>query len=227
MDTSEITNILKNKADIKYKNFAQKLILHNVNMLGVRLPELRKIAKLLAKENSSDILQHKLPTNFFEEKMLLAMAIGYISCDLKSKLKSIAKFIPKIDNWSVCDSFCATLKFDEKDLPYVWDFLAQYFESYKEYPCRFAHVLTLNQFVNPQYLEKYLCKATEFKNKFYYAKMACAWALATYHAIFPEEINRYISTLQNAEIKNLAIKKILESRKTSEENRNILKAIQK
>ena len=49
MDTLEITNILKNKADIKYKNFAQKLILHNVNMLGVRLPELRKIAKLLAK----------------------------------------------------------------------------------------------------------------------------------------------------------------------------------
>jgi hypothetical protein len=57
--------------------------------------------------------------------------------------------------------------------------------------------------------------------------MACALALATYHARFPQEINRYISTLQNAEIKNLAIKKILESRKTSEENRNILKAMQK
>ena len=69
MDTSEITNILKNKADTKYKNFAQKLILHNVDMLGVRLPELRKIAKVLAKENKADILQHKVPTKFFEEKM--------------------------------------------------------------------------------------------------------------------------------------------------------------
>ena len=225
MDTSEITNILKNKADTKYKNFAQKLILHNVDMLGVRLPELRKIAKVLAKENKADILQHKVPTKFFEEKMLLAMAIGYIACDLKSRLKSVAKFIPKIDNWSVCDSFCATLKFEEKELPYVWEFLEQYFECDKEYHCRFAHVLTLNQFVNSQYLEKYLCKVSEFKNKFYYAKMACAWALATYHARFPQEINTYISTLQNAEIKDLAIKKILESRKTSDENRNILKAM--
>ena len=225
MDTSEITNILKNKADTEYKNFAQKLILHNVDMLGVRLPELRKIAKVLAKENKADILQHKVPTKFFEEKMLLAMAIGYIACDLKSRLKSVAKCIPKIDNWSVCDSFCATLKFEEKELPYVWEFLEQYFECDKEYHCRFAHVLTLNQFVNSQYLEKYLCKVSEFKNKFYYAKMACAWALATYHARFPQEINTYISTLQNAEIKNLAIKKILESRKTSEENRNILKAM--
>ena len=176
MDTSEITNILKNKADTKYKNFAQKLILHNVDMLGVRLPELRKIAKVLAKENKADVLQHKVPTKFFEEKMLLAMAIGYIACDLKSRLKSVAKFIPKIDNWSVCDSFCATLKFEEKELPYVWEFLEQYFECDKEYHCRFAHVLTLNQFVNSQYLEKYLCKVSEFKNKFYYAKMACAWA---------------------------------------------------
>ena len=225
MDTSEITNILKNKADTKYRNFAQKLILHNVDMLGVRLPELRKIAKVLAKENKVDVLQHKVPTRFFEEKMLLAMAIGYIACDLKSRLKSVAKFIPKIDNWSVCDSFCATLKFEEKELPYVWEVLEQYFECDKEYHCRFAHVLTLNQFVNSQYLEKYLCKVSEFKNKFYYAKMACAWALATYHARFPQEINTYISTLQNAEIKNLAIKKILESRKTSEENRNILKAM--
>ena len=227
MDISKLADILKSEAEINYKKFAQKLILHDVNMLGVRLPKLRKIAKTLAKENSEEILQNNLPTNFFEEKMLLAMAIGYLNCDLNFKLKSIANFVSQIDNWSVCDSFCATLKFDNPQLAQIWKFIEPYFASDKEYECRFAHVLTLNQFINSQYLKKYLTKVAKFNNQFYYAKMACAWAIATYHTSFPQEINVCLAEMQNTEIKKLAIKKILESYKTSKENRDFLKGLLK
>lgn len=225
MDISDLSKILKNKADSKYKDFAQRLILKDVNMLGVRLPELRKIAKILAKENLSEVLQNAIPTFFFEEKMLLAMSIGYTKTDIKTKLCAVAKFISQIDNWSVCDSFCATFKFSDNELNSVWQFLEKYFKSPQEYDCRFAYVMALNHFLDEKYLQKFLRKADNFKNNFHYAKMSYAWAIATYHAKYSDEINAYIAKMDNCELKKMSIRKILESRKTSQENRAFLKSL--
>lgn len=212
MNVSNLQEILKSKADLKYRDFAQRLILKDVNMLGVRLPELRKIAKVLAKENTSDVLQNNLPTTFFEEKMLLGMAIGYTKTDIKTKLYAVAKFTPLIDNWSVCDSFCATFKFENSELNTVWQFLEKYFASKQEYQCRFAYVMALNHFLNAEYLDKFLQKADSFSNDFYYAKMSYAWAMATYHAKFKDTINTYIAKIKDSQLQKMAIRKISESR---------------
>lgn len=102
------------------------------NMLGVRLPPLRKLAKEIAKDDWRSYLN--LPENqFFEEFMLQGMVIGYVNTDVEELLHYIAKFIPQIDNWSVCDSFYAGLKFTHTNLERVWDFLMPYFRTDKEY----------------------------------------------------------------------------------------------
>ncbi len=54
----------------------------------------------------------------FEEIMLKGMVIGCAKCSIEERLSFIQSFIPKINNWSVCDSFCASLKFT-RESPFV------------------------------------------------------------------------------------------------------------
>ena len=94
----------------EYQKFSAALIPNITNVLGVRLPALRKIAKQLASGDWRTYLE-TAEDEYFEEVMLQAMVIGHVQADLDELLKAIETFVPKIDNWSVCDSFCAGLKY--------------------------------------------------------------------------------------------------------------------
>lgn len=96
-------------ADQDYKKFASALIPNIDNMLGVRLPKLRKLAQQLAKNEWRSYLA-EAESDYFEEVMLQGMIIGYVKSDIEVVLEAAADFVPKINNWSVCDSFCAGLK---------------------------------------------------------------------------------------------------------------------
>lgn len=94
--------ILKQLMELKeeeYQKFQASLIPNCNNMLGVRIPELRKIAKEIAKEDWQTYLKNAKDT-FFEEVMLQGMVIGYIKTDIEIRLKYIEQFVPKITNWS-------------------------------------------------------------------------------------------------------------------------------
>lgn len=131
---------LESIADEKYRMFSSKLIPNVNNILGVRLPALRKIAKRLAKDGCEKYLE-ATKLIYFEETMLQGMVIGYLDKEWKDKAVYVADFIPKIDNWSVCDSFCAGLKFDESKKDDVWNFLQPYLKSEAAYEIRFAVVM--------------------------------------------------------------------------------------
>ena len=96
--------------DTDYQKFLSALIPTNNNILGVRMPELRKLAKGIAKGDWRTYLQ-TANDEYFEEVMLQGLVIGYVKADVEEHLMYVAKFVPKIDNWSVCDSFCSGLKF--------------------------------------------------------------------------------------------------------------------
>ena len=89
--------------DKKYQEFQKKLCPETNNIIGVRIPVLRKFAK----ENKDKIDISKINTKYYEEIMLKGMLIG-IQKNLD--LKEIENFIPLIDNWAICDTFCSGLK---------------------------------------------------------------------------------------------------------------------
>lgn len=88
--------------------------------------------------------------------MLQGMVLGYVKADPEEILHYIADFIPKIDNWSVCDSFCTGLKFTLKNKEQMWDFIVPYLLSDKEYEIRFAVVMMLNFFIEEAYISRIL-----------------------------------------------------------------------
>ena len=80
------------------------------NILGVRIPQLRILAKEIAKRDNWRMFVEATDTKFYEETMLQGMVIGLAKMELDERMKHISMFVPRIDNWAVCDIFCGELK---------------------------------------------------------------------------------------------------------------------
>lgn len=95
----------------------------NGKYIRVRVPILRNYAKKLAKEYEIKALLENIDNEYYEEIMLQGMLIGLEKDkDIQNILKDIEIFVPKIDNWGVCDVFCAGLKITKKHLQEMWNF---------------------------------------------------------------------------------------------------------
>ncbi|SDD56928.1 3-methyladenine DNA glycosylase AlkD [Paenibacillus sp. UNCCL117] len=175
--TGAIREQLNAWADPAYQQFASSLLPGVSGVLGVRLPVLRKLAKQLAKGDwrayaGSD------DNGCFEEIMLQGMVLGYAKADIEELLGYVAAFVPRIDNWSVCDSFCSGLVVARQHQERVWAFVQPYLSSDREYELRFGVVMLLNYYTDETYIDRVLALLEKVRHEGYYAKMAVAWALS-------------------------------------------------
>ncbi|MFC5589615.1 DNA alkylation repair protein [Sporosarcina soli] len=205
--------------DEDYQKFSSKLIPTIDNVLGVRLPALRKIAKEIAKSDWRTYLE-TAESEYFEEVMLQGMVLGYVKADIEEILSYITAFVPKIDNWSVCDSFCIGLKFTKVNQERVWAYLQPYLTSEKEYDIRFGVVMLLNFYIDDAYIDKVLHSLDCIKHDGYYVKMAVAWAISICYVKLPEPTTIYLNENALDDFTyNKALQKIIESYRVDEETK--------
>lgn len=188
----EIRKILVEMAEPDYAKFSGALLGREAVMLGVRLPKIRELAKRIAKTDGLEYLERTLPAGegeiretetaaeemYMEELMLYGMVIGCMKEKLEGLFPYIERYVARIDNWSLCDSFCAGLKQTKKQSELMWDFLQPYLRSDKEFDLRFGVVMLMDFYVTPEYIEKLLCIFDSIHHEGYYVKMAVAWALS-------------------------------------------------
>lgn len=186
-----------------YGEFSKSLNPTALPMIGVRIPDLRKIAKRIAGDDYKKFLGGN-PMDFFEMECLQAMVIGYAKDELKVILSFAEDFIPKIHDWAVNDSFCQTFKIAEKFPAQCWDFFMQYADSKKEFEVRVVAVMLMSHFLKEDYIDQVIrvldslyTGASPDKNDYYYAKMGVAWAVATVAAKFPEKCLSYMKSPEN------------------------------
>lgn len=209
----EIRAVLETLAEPAYQKFASSLLPGVPGVLGVRLPRLRKLAKRIAGGDWRGFLERSKGRSF-EEKMLRGMVIGYASAPLEELLACTDAFLPEIDNWSTCDSFCSGLKFAREEPERVWAFLRPYLGSQEEFTVRFAVVMLLFYFVRPDGIDRVLRALDGIKHEGYYARMAVAWALSICYTVCPAETMAYLKTCALDDFTyNKALQKITESRK--------------
>lgn len=91
MDVESVRNMLVDLADEDYRAFHSKLVPGTENILGVRVPELRKLAKKLVKENWREYFE-AAPDMYYEEDMLRGFMVGYGKMDLEERLERIREF---------------------------------------------------------------------------------------------------------------------------------------
>ncbi len=209
-------------AEPSYRDFSAKLLPDHVNLLGVRLPHLRRLAREIAKGNWREYLR-TASDEFFEEILLQGMVIGAVKTDLTESFQLISSFLPKIDNWSVCDSFCVSLKPLARHANDLWNFVTSYLSSKEEFSVRFALVMLLDYFITPSYLERVFACVDSVTHPGYYAKMAAAWCLSMCYVRFPSETLSYWKTCHLDDFTyQKSIQKSLESRRVSGEHREAL-----
>ena len=208
---------LANLSEPQFRAFNEKLLPGTKNVLGVRLPALRAIAKKLAKGDWKTYLAYASDDSF-EEIMLQGLVIGYLKAPLEEIFEPLRAFIPKIDNWSVCDSTAAGLKLAKTYPKEFWNFLIPYLSG-TEFEIRFALVMFLDHFLMPEYVDEVLSKA-DFNPDGYYAKMALAWLVSICYVKFPEKTEEFLQdcTLDDWTF-NKSIRKIQESYCVSGENK--------
>lgn len=223
----KIKQILINESENDYKKFSSNLIPNIDNILGIRIPTLRKISKQIYTENWQDFLNEENP-EFMEETMLQGMVISQIKDTPEKILEYIKDFVPKINNWAICDTFCCGLKFTKKNKEIVWNFIQTYLQSDKEYEIRFAVVMLLSYFIEEKYIDEILKLLNKINHDGYYVKMAVAWAVSICYIKFPEKTHKFLehNNLENW-VHNKSIQKIVESYRIDAQTKILLKQMKR
>ncbi|MBE6156279.1 MAG: DNA alkylation repair protein [Firmicutes bacterium] len=173
-----ISGSLNKYINLEYKKFHEKICQTNYEILGIKIPILRKIVKELLKKYSYQEILNNLNNDYYEHVMMQSLVIANCNVDYKERLKLIDKFLPKIDNWAICDIFCSELKFTKKHKKEFLNYITPYFQNQNEYYQRFAIVIVLDYYINDDYINFILNKILEIKSDYYYVKMAISWCLS-------------------------------------------------
>lgn len=207
--------------DLKYRDFHSKLMpsFDKNFVIGVRMPVLRKIAKEIANKDIS------FEAEYYEEKMLKGLVIGYRKNDIDSFLKELEEFIPLIDNWAVCDCCASGLKLTEKHMKRVWDFLMPYLNK-SEYEIRFAVVMLLDYYINEDYIDSVIEVLTNIKSDEYYVNMVVAWAVSVAFVKFEDKIiPLFENHVLDKTVEKMAVRKISDSLRVPKQTKQNLKRI--
>ena len=219
--------LLKNK-DEQYKIFHSKLVPDiNHEIIGVRVPIIKKIAKNAIKTKIDTVHNFLNETHaFYDEIMLHAMLISYLNLDIFETFNLIDKFLPFIDNWAVCDSFVSSLKIFKKHPDLVLEKLINYLDSSHPFTVRFAIVSLLNYYLDNHFTAKIIPLVLNCKCKHFYVDMAIAWFLSValvkqYDITIPYFQDKTLPIF----IQNKSIQKAIESFRIDKVKKDYLKSL--
>ena len=208
--------------DLKYKEFHSGICPNNDNIIGIRVPVLKKLAKDLYKSDK-DILT-KIGDKYYEEIMLQGLVIALSTESVDKKLELIEAFVPKIDNWAVCDIFCSSIKIKKNEQEKYYKFLTKYYSSKKEFELRFLLIMLLDHYLVGEYLDDIYSIIKNIKSDKYYVKMAIAWLLSVSYVKYPQYTLSNIDSLQlDNWTYNKTIQKIIESKRVTDKEKDILR----
>lgn len=173
--------------DEKYKNFSSKLTKTKYPMIGVRIPSIKKLAKEIKKQDYFNNVKNP----FFEEVMLEGLLISKLN-NIEEVINKLRIFVNKIDDWSICDSVCASLKIVNKYKEDMWKFITSFKDSSEEFEVRFMLIMMLDYYLEEKYINRIFDIIDNLKCNKYYVKMAVAWLLATCFVKCEKETLLYI-----------------------------------
>ncbi len=205
-DYTDLQQHLKEIADPNYRAFHQRLVPNVENLLGVRTPVLRELAKEIAKGDPFSYFP-LVTQQYYEETMLYGILLGMIKTELPILFRELDRFVPMIDNWAVCDTACAGLKIAKKHPEEMFRYLEKFLNSDREYELRFGIVMLMDHFLDDAHIDQVLSRYGAIRHEGYYVKMAIAWGLSFCLIQYRDKTLRFLET---AEIDNFTYQKALQ-----------------
>lgn len=225
----EIDDRLSEYSDIKFKEFHSKLCNNTkYKIIGVRIPILRKYAKELYEKYSLDELEF-INEDYYEKIMIKGLLIGLQKKrNIDDVIKQIKEFVPKIDNWAICDTFCSSLKITLKYKKEMKELINNYLKSKNEFEIRFAIVMLLDYYISEENLNDIFDACNRIKHDGYYVKMAIAWLVSIVCIKYYDECYEYLKTCNLDDFTyNKAIQKSIESYRIDKIHKEELKKLKR
>ncbi len=211
--------------DDKYRDFQAKLV-PNISpdtIIGVRTPDMRKIAKEVFNSDLKDGFLAELPHRYYEENLVHFFVVALIK-DFDECIEAVEAFLPYIDCWPVSDQ--ATPKSFKKQHERLLPYIRKWIASEHVYTARFGIRMLMNEYLGDDFREEYLSLVASKQGEDYYLRMMVAWYFATALAKRYDESVRYIEEKKLDEwVHKKAIQKALESYRVTEEHKVYLKSL--
>lgn len=222
---TEIQEKLFALRDEKYRDFNASLIptVDKAAVIGVRVPQLRRLAKELKNGPLAAEFMADLPHEYHDENLLQALLINE-NKDFGLCMEELEAFLPYVDNWAVCDMLGPKVLAKNKEE--LMERILRWLDSPHAYTQRFAMCMLMSHFLDGDFKEEYLELVAAVKSEEYYVRMMQAWYFATALAKQYDSAVKYIEGRRlESWTHNKSIQKARESFRVSPEHKAYLKTL--
>ena len=220
-----ITESLFELRDKEYAKFQAKLTpsVDPELFIGVRVPDVRKLAKLMKNDPNAEAFMQELPHKYYDENMLHGLLISDIK-DYDKAVEETNRFLPYIDNWAVCDIMSPKVFKKHKDKLIVS--IRKWAGSKETYTIRFGIEMLMSHYLDEDFNAEYLEIPAKIRSGEYYVNMMTAWFFATALAKQWESVIPYIEKKRlDKWTHNKTIQKAVESYRITDEQKEHLKTL--
>lgn len=212
--------------DLKYRDFNSRLI-PNVDpetVIGVRTPQLRKLAKELFRHPEKDAFLEKLPHRYYEEWNLHGFLIEQVQ-DFDACVEQLERFLPYIDNWATCD--LVTPKVFKSHLPELLEYIRRWLASGQVYTVRYGIRMLMWFYLETEFEPEYL-ELAAVRSEEYYIRMAVAWY---FQAALTKQYDAALPWLKQNRLEpwvhNKTIQKAVESYQIPDDRKTYLRGLKR
>lgn len=206
-----------------YAAFNKRIVNTKMPVIGVRVPDLRRLAKELAGEMSAADISRLLatPSNLYECVLLCGLLINRARISDEEAIRLTRQYLPRVDSWAHIDIFVKKKRRFAGD---IWrDFALECLQSSEEFTVRYGVISLMTNFLDEAHIDQVFAALRYIKHDGYYVKMALAWLYATAAVNFFELT---LAELENEHIdawtRNKAYQKMRESRRFTPEQQAVI-----
>lgn len=211
--------------DEEYREFNSKLIptVAKENIIGIRIPILRKYEKEIRNSKKAKVFLNSLPHNYTEEYNLHALLLENIT-SYNDTIKALNEFLPFVDNWATCDIM--SIKIFKKHLDILPKQLDIWLNSTHTYTVRFAIKMYMTYYLDENFNISYMTKISKLRSDEYYVNMMIAWYFATALAKQYETAIKFLEEKKLSHwVHNKTIQKAIESYRITDEQKTYLRTL--
>ncbi len=206
-----------------YAAFNRRIVNTKMPVIGVRVPDLRRLARELAPDMSAADISKLLTVQneSFEYVLLCGLLITHARLDDQTAIDLTKQYLPLVDSWAHIDIFVEKKRRFAGEI--WWDFTLECLQSKAEFTVRYGVVSLMTNFLDEAHIDQVFAALRDIKHDGYYVKMALAWLYATAAVNFFEKT---LAELENRQIdawtRNKAYQKMRESRRFTPEQQEII-----
>lgn len=211
--------------DEEYREFNSKLIptVAKENVIGIRIPVLRKYEKEIRNTEKAKEFLNSLPHKYTEEYNLHALLLENIK-SYNDTITALNDFLPFVDNWATCDIM--SIKIFRNHLDILPEQLDIWLNSTHTYTIRFAIKMYMTYYLDDNFKIEYMTKISKLRSDEYYVNMMIAWYFATALAKQYDSAIKFLEEKKlSGWVHNKTIQKAIESYRITDEQKTYLRTL--